>query len=77
MASGFKLAEATTLSWKVNGRSRRCRTGSPVSVAIGPARRQEKTAAEDDVEEHGRHVCSRCAGSAQKSFLGVATRSFD
>ena len=47
-----------------------------VSLTISPTLRQQQSAAEEDVEERGRHVCSQRARSAQKSFLEVATSFF-
>ena len=66
----------TTVGWRVAGRSGGAAPFLRVSLATSPTLRQQQAAAEEDVEEHGRHVCSRRAGSAQMLLLELATKFF-
>ena len=44
------------MGWQVSGRTKVSRSSSAVGDTFRPARRHQKSAAEDDLEEKGQHV---------------------
>jgi hypothetical protein len=55
------------MSWQVGGRTKLSRSSLVMGAAIRPARRHQKSPAEDDLEEQGHHV--RCHVAEPSSRL--------
>ena len=65
------VACIVTMGWQVSGRTKLSRSSLVMGAAIRPARHHQKSAAEDDLEEHGHHVRFHVAEpSSLASVLG-------
>ena len=68
------VACIVTMGWQVSGRTKLSRSSLVMGAAIRPARRHQKSAAEDDLEEHGHHVRCHVSEPSSRSALGVVTK---
>ena len=68
------VACIVTMSWQVAGRTKLSRSSLVMGAAIRPARRHQKSAAEDDLEEQGHLVRCHVSEPSSRSALGVVTK---
>ena len=61
------------MSWQVAGRTKLSRSSLVMGAAIRPARHHQKSAAEDDLEEHGHHVRFHLTEQSSRLRFGAVT----
>ena len=63
-----------TMSWQVVGRTKLSRSTLVMGAAIRPARRHQKSATEDILEEHGHHVRFHLTEQSIRLRFGAVTK---
>ena len=62
------------MSWQVGGRTKLSRSSLVMGAATRPARRHQKSAAEDDLEEQGHHVRCHLTEPSSRLRFGAVTK---
>ena len=62
------------MSWQVAGRTKLSRSSLVMGAATRPARRHQKSAAEDILEEHGHHVRFHLTEQSSRLRFGAVTK---